>query len=442
MQPASRLAFAGAFAAAIAGVSVTALALGQTGPVVYVARVDAIIHPVSAEYMTRTMDRADEAGATLVVFTLSTPGGLVDSTRSIVSHMLAARTPVAVLVTPAGARAASAGFILTLAADIAAMSPGTHIGAAHPVTSDGQPVDDTMKAKIESDIAAYARTLADGRRRNVELAQEAVVSSRSFTEREALDASPALIDVVAKDVGDLLRQLDGRNIRRFDGTSTAIRTAGAAVVEVEMSTRQRVLSAIAHPNIAFILLSLGMLGLTVELWSPGSVFPGVVGAISLLLAFFSLQLLPVDYTGVLLLALGVLLLLLEIKITSYGLLTAGGVVSLILGAMLLIDAPEPELRLSARFVAPVIIAGVAIAAGLVRLGLAAQRQRPASGAGAMIGAVGETITPLGTDAPGQVRIRGEIWRAISADPIPSGARIVVSALEGLTLVVRHTEVTK
>ena len=406
-------------------------------PAVYVADVNSIIHPVSAEFMIQTIDRADQAGAAIVVFTLTTPGGLVDSTRDIVTRLLAAKTPVAIFVTPPGARAASAGFILTLAADVAAMSPGTHIGAAHPVTGGGEKMDETTSKKAAADLAAYVRTLAAGRRRNVPFAEAAIHESRAFTEQEALGASPPLIDLVATDVADLLRKLHGREVRRFDGTITRLDTAGATVVPIEMSTRQRILSAIANPNIAFMLLSLGILGLTVELWSPGAILPGVVGAVSLLLAFFALQLLPVNYAGLLLIGLGVLMLILEIKVTSYGLLTAGGGVSLVLGAMILMNAPEPELRLSLRFVLPVVVSLVGISAFLVRLAVIAQRQRPVVGISSMIGAFGDAVTPIQPGAHGQVKVRGEIWRAISSEPIAPGSRVVVTHLEGLTLSVRQ-----
>ena len=280
----------------VAGVALAALLLtfraadgaAPTGAI-YAARVDSIIHPVSADYMIETIDRADREGGALVVFTLETPGGLVDSTRAIVTRMLSAKTPVAVFVGPAGARAASAGFIITIAADIAAMAPGTHIGAAHPVSSSGEKVDEVMSKKAAEDIAAYVRTLANGRHRNVDLAQQAVNDSRAFTEQEALAASPPLVDLLANDVADLVQKLDGRPVRRFDGATTTLKTAGATLIPIEMSLRQRVLSTIAHPNIAYLLLSLGMLGITVELWSPGAVAPGVVGALSLLLAFFSMH---------------------------------------------------------------------------------------------------------------------------------------------------------
>lgn len=404
-------------------------------PVVYTAEVDAIIHPISAEFMVQTMDAADAAGAALVVFRLETPGGLVDSTRDIVTRMLAAKTPVAVFVGPAGARAASAGFILTIAADVAAMAPGTHIGAAHPVSGDGQQADETMAEKAAADVAAYARTLAEGRGRNVALAAEAVNDSRAFTEREALDASPPLIDLVVSTVPELLRELDGRTIRRFDGSEVTLATAGATLVPHEMSQRQRILSAIAHPQIAFMLLSLGVLGLMVELWTPGAIFPGVVGVVSLIVAFFALQMLPVNYAGVLLMVLGVILLLLEIAVTSFGMLTVGGVICLVLGGMMLIDAPEPELRLDLWFVLPVVLGFVAVAGFLIRLGIQAHRQKPSTGVAGMIGVLGATLQAIPPGGVGQVRVRGEIWRATSSEEIPAGARVRVSDIDGLTLVV-------
>jgi membrane-bound serine protease (ClpP class) len=408
-------------------------------PVVYTAVVDGIIHPVSADYMIHAMDQADRAGAALVVFTLRTPGGLVDSTRDIVTRMLASKTPVVVFVGPAGARAASAGFILTIAADVAAMAPGTHIGAAHPVSAVGsEKVSETMEKKQTADMAAYARTLAEGRRRNVKLAELAVQESQAFTEREALDASPPLIDVIVPDVPELVRRLHGRAVRRFDNTPVNLATAGASFVSIEMSRRQRVLGAIAHPNIAFLLLSLGILGITIELWSPGAILPGVVGAISLLLAFFALQLLPVNYAGLLLIVLGLLFLALEIKVTSYGLLTAGGLVSLVFGAMILIDAPEPELRLSFRFVLPVVLGFAGIGLFLVRLAVLAQRSAPVSGTAGMIGMFGEALTAIEPGRWGQVRVRGEIWRALSAESIAPGDRVRVSNLDGLTVTVRRT----
>jgi membrane-bound serine protease (ClpP class) len=406
-------------------------------PVVYSADVASIIHPVSAEFMIATMDAADRANAALVVFTLRTPGGLVDSTRDIVTRMLASSTPVAVFVGPAGARAASAGFLLTIAADVAAMAPGTHIGAAHPVSGDGKAMDAVASKKAAQDVAAYTRTLASRRNRNVPFAEQAVNDSRAFTDQEALSASPPLIDVVASDVADLLRKLDGRTIRRFDGTTVTLRTSGARVVPITMTLRQRVLSAIAHPNIAYLLLSLGMLGLTIELWSPGAILPGVVGGVSLLLAFFAVQLLPVNYAGLLLILLGLLLLGLEIKVTSYGLLTAGGAISLIFGSMILVDSPSPELRISLRVVIPVVLAFGGLAVVLVRLGLAAQRQPAVTGVTGMIGQTGRALTAIEPGSTGRVAVRGEIWQARAPEPIAANERIRVDGIEGLTLSVHR-----
>jgi membrane-bound serine protease (ClpP class) len=422
-----------------AGISVgLAVGVRAAAPVVYSADVDTIIHPVSAEYMNATMAEADKAGAALVVFTLRTPGGLVDSTRDIITHMLAARTPVVVFVAPAGARAASAGFLLTIAADVAAMAPGTHIGAAHPVGGNGEKMDETMSKKAAQDVAAYARTLASRRHRNVKLAEEAVNTSRAFTDEEALAASPPLIDLQAADVPDLLRKLDGRTVTRFDGTTTVLKTAGARVVPVEMTFRQRVLSAIAHPNVAYILMSLGMLGLTIELWNPGAVLPGVAGGLCLLLAFFAFQVLPVNYAGVLLILFGLLLLMLEIKVTSYGLLTAGGLASLMLGSMILVDSPQPELQLSLRIVIPVVLALAAIAIFVVRLAVSSQRLPTVTGAAGMIGETARALTPLEPGQPGRVATHGEIWTAIASEPIAAGEHVRVTGLEGLTLTVTKT----
>ena len=405
-------------------------------PVVYSADVDSIIHPVSAEYMIQTMDRADREGATLVVFTLRTPGGLVDSTRQIITHMLAAKTPVAIFIGPSGTRAASAGFLLTIAADVAAMAPGTHIGAAHPVAGSGEKMDETMAKKVTEDLAAYARTLASRRHRNMKLAEQAVSESRAFTDEEALGASPPLIDIVAPDVAELLRKLDGRTVTRFDGTPVVLRTAGARVVAIDMNWRQRLLSAIAHPNVAYILLSLGTLGLTIELWSPGAVLPGVAGGLCLLLAFFAFQILPVNYAGLLLILFGLLLLVLELKITSYGLLTAGGLASLIFGSMILMDSSEPDLQLSLRFVLPIVFGLGGIGIFLTRLAVASQRIRPVTGAAGMIGEVGKALTAIEPGKIGRVATHGETWKAIAEDPIAEGDRVLVTRVDGLTLTVR------
>jgi membrane-bound serine protease (ClpP class) len=323
-----------------------------------------------------------------------------------------------------------------MAAAIAAMAPGTHIGAAHPVAGGGQSMDEETSKKATEDVAAYVRTLASQRHRNTELAEQAVTQSKAFTEEEALKATPPLIDVVATDVTDLLKKIDGRTVTRFDGRTLTLHTSGATVVPIAMTLRQRILSVIAHPNIAYLLMSLGVLGLTVELWSPGAVLPGVVGGLCLLLAFFALQVLPVNYAGVLLMLFGLLLLVLEVKVTSYGLLTLGGVLSLIFGSMMLIDSPAPELQLSLRLVLAVVLGFTAIAAFLVRLAIAAQRTPAVTGIAGMINEAGEALTSIEPGRPGRVSTHGEIWRAVAAEPIAAGDRVRITDVEGLTLTVR------
>ena len=414
-----------------------AAVLAPAAPKVIAVNVDSIVHPVSAAYMIETMDRADRAGAALVVFTLRTPGGLVDSTRDIVTHMLAAKTPIAIFIGPSGARAASAGFLLTIAADVAAMAPGTHIGAAHPVAGNGEPMDQTMAKKVAEDVAAYARTLANRRHRNVVLAEQAVTDSRAFTEEEALTASPPLIDLVAVDVPELLRKLDGRSVTSFDGTAVVLRTAGARVVPINMNWRQRLLSAVAHPNVAFILLSLGTLGLTIELWSPGAVLPGVAGGLCLLLAFFALQILPVNYAGLALILFGLSLLVVEVKVAS-GVLTVGGLSSLVAGSMILTDSAAPELQVSLPLVLPIVFGVGGIAVFLGRLGMTSRRRRPVMGAAAMIGQTGRALTAIEPGGTGRVTTHGEIWKAVATEPIAEGDSVAVTHVDGLTLTVRKT----
>jgi membrane-bound serine protease (ClpP class) len=293
-----------------------------------------------------------------------------------------------------------------------------------------------MAKKAVEDLAAYARTLASRRHRNATLAASAVVESRAFTEEEALGASPPLIDLVTADVPDLLKKLHGRTVTRFDGSTLVLSTDSARVVPVTMSLRQQVLSAIAHPNVAYLLLSLGTLGLTIELWSPGAVLPGVAGGLCLLLAFFALQMLPVNFAGLLLILFGLLLLGLEIKVTSYGLLTVGGLASLVFGSMILMDSPIPELQLSLRVVLPVVLGFAGIAVFLVRLGVASQQRPAVTGVAGMIGEAGQAMTDIGPDSAGRVRTHGEIWQATSEESIAEGTRVRVTRVDGLRLSVR------
>jgi membrane-bound serine protease (ClpP class) len=400
---------------------------------VYTAEIDGIIHPVVAEYVSETIRRADAAGAALIVFTLRTPGGLVDSTRDINNAIIRARTPVAVFVGPSGNRAASAGFLITIAADIAAMAPGTHIGAAHPVAGNGEKVDDTMAKKMASDVAAYGRTLATQRKRNVTLVEQAVTESRSFTEQEALGAAPPLIDLIANDVPDLVRKVDGRSVTRFDGRTETLHTAGAATTFVPMTWPQRVLSGVAHPQVAYLLLTLGTLGLTIELWSPGAILPGIAGGICLLLAFFAFQVLPVSYAGVLLILFGLALLVLEVKVASFGLLAVGGIVSLLFGSMMLIDSPLPELQVGLRLIIPVTLGVACVLLFLVRLAVQSQRTPPVTGPSGMVGELAQVLTPIEPGRPGSVRAHGEIWSATSEDPIDVGRKVRITGMSGLVL---------
>lgn len=408
----------------------------DTAPLVVVAEYDGIVHPVTVEYFEQAIARAEQGRAAAVLVILRTPGGLLDSTRTITSRMIASRVPVVIFVAPSGSRAASAGFLITLAADVAVMAPGTSIGAAHPVSGDGAPVNETVAKKAASDTAAYARTLAEKRGRNVALAEQAVIESRAFTDAEALGATPPLIDLVARDVDDLLRQLDGREVRRFDGTTVVVHTAGARVERIDMSWRQRLLSGIAHPQIAYILFSLGTLGLTIELWSPGAVLPGVVGGVCLLLAFFAFQILPVNYAGLLLILFGIVLLVLEVKVASYGVLAVGGLVSLVLGAVFLFDTSLPELRVSLSFVLPVVAGIAAIVFTLVGLVIRAQRLRSVTGTTGMLGETGRVLEAIEARQPGRVLVHGEIWRATAGTAIAAGAIVEVVDVEGLTVRVR------
>jgi membrane-bound serine protease (ClpP class) len=406
-------------------------------PSVIVAELDGIIHPIAAEYIEEVIAEADASRADAVVLVLRTPGGLLESTRAIVSRMITSRAPVVVFVGPSGSRAASAGFVIALAADVAVMAPGTHIGAAHPVSGSGQAMDDATAQKAAEDAAAYVRTLAIARHRNVTLAADAVMKSRAFTDVEALEATPPLIDFVARDVDELLRQLDGRPVRRFDGRVSVARTAGASLRRIDMTRRQRFLSAIAHPQVAYLLMTLGVLGLTVELWSPGAILPGVAGGLCLLLAFFALQILPVSTTGVLLILFGVGLLILELKIPSFGALGIGGTVSLLIGSVMMTRA-IPGLGVSLRVVIPTALGMAAIVLFLGRLALQAQRQPPSTGADALLGQQGRARTPLGPDSPGYIDLRGEIWSAVCSTSVAAGEPVTVTAINGLTLVVEPT----
>lgn len=396
-----------------------------------VVDLDGIVQPISARHVVSAIDAADASGAPLLVLRLDTPGGLDASMRQIIDKMLNCRTPVAVFVGPSGARAASAGFVITIASDVAAMAPGTNIGAAHPVAGIGQ-MDEVMSRKVANDAAAYIRSKAERRGRNVEMAEKAVLESRSFTEREALDLK--LIDLVAKDAGELVRLLEGREVTRFDGSRVTLRLSGHALTAVRMDWRQGILSAIASPQTLFLLLLGALAGLGGEISHPGAIFPGVIGALCLVLFLFASQVIPVNWAGVLLVVFAVFLFAAEVKVVSHGLLTVGGITAMILGAMMLVDAPAPEMQVPLRILLP---AAAVMAAGtilLVRLVVAARRRRPVTGSEGLIGRGAVAETDLRPD--GWVLVMGERWRGVADGEVASGETVTVVGVDGLTLQVR------
>lgn len=396
-----------------------------------VVELDGIVQAVSAAHVVSVIEAADAAHAPLVVIRLDTPGGLDTSMRQIVDAMLNCRTPVAAFVGPSGARAASAGFIITLAADVAAMAPGTNIGAAHPVSSLGT-MDEVMAKKVTSDAAAYIRSKAERRGRNVEMAEKAVVESRSFTEKEALDLR--LVDLVVGDVADLVQKLDGRAVKRFDGSVVTLHLSGQALVVAKMDWRKQVLSAIANPSILLFLLLGALAGIGAEISHPGGLWPGILGVLCLILFLFASQIIPVNGAGLLLIILAVGLFAAEVKVASYGLLTVSGLVAMILGAMMLVDAPIPEMRLSLSTLLPAAL-GMALGTfTLVSLALAAQRQKPTTGVEGMVGEPG--LVEVALEPEGWVTVRGERWRAQSEAYLPRGSKVTVEAVEGLSLKVR------
>jgi membrane-bound serine protease (ClpP class) len=396
--------------------------------------VDQMIHPVSEEFIARGLDEAARQHDDAVILEMSTPGGLLDSTRDIVAKIMASRVPVIVYVAPAGSRAASAGFFILESADIAAMAPGTNTGAAHPVLM-GEKVDDIMKAKMENDAAAFMRSIATRRGRNVAVAESGVRESKSFTEQEALNLK--LIDVIAADVPSLLRAVNGRVIRRYDGTTVTLRTAGDAVTDYDMTLKQKVLAALMDPNIAFLLLVIGALSIFAEFQHPGAVIPGVTGTIAVLLALFALNLLPTRFAALALLLAAFALFALEAKYSTHGVLGIGGVICMVLGGLFLVDGPIPEMRVHISTALAVSIPIGLIAIFLTTIVLRARRHRVTTGREGMIGEIGVARTAVADD--GKVFVHGELWNATARAAIPEGARVRVAEVKGLHLIVEPAE---
>jgi len=390
---------------------------------------DGAIPPVTARLLTAAIERAQAERAQALIVRLNTPGGLERSMRSMAQAILNAEIPVIVYVAPTGARAASAGVFITMAAHVAAMAPATNIGAAHPVTIGGGDTGKEMGKKIENDAAAFARSLAAERGRNVDWAEKAVRASVSVTEREAVKLK--VVDLVAESVPDLLAKIDGRTVKTARGPVT-LATRDALVKPIEVRFRDRFLALITDPNVAYILMMVGMLGIFFELQNPGVVLPGVIGGISLILAFFAFQSLPINWAGVLLILFGVALLIAEIKVVSHGVLTAGGVVAMVLGSFMLYEAPEVGFRVSWTVILPTVGATAGLVVWAVSAGVRAMMKSPVTGASGMIGRVVVARSALGPE--GQVQVDGEIWRAVSeGEAIPAGEKVRVTAVDGLTL---------
>jgi membrane-bound serine protease (ClpP class) len=402
---------------------------------VVVLTVDDTIQPASLRYLRRGLETADRSGATLTVIELNTPGGLLTSLRQMTTAITSADRPVAVYVTPTGGQAASAGFFLLMAADVAAMAPGTNTGAAHPVGDQGAELPKTISDKVTNDAAALIRSLATQRGRPAEWAEKAVLESLSYTEREALEKK--LIDLVAADRGELLAALDGREVIRFDGTKLTLALTAPEVVRVAPSTSDKLLSVIAHPNIAYLLLLLGMLGIYFELSHPGAILPGVLGGISLLLALFALSVLPVNYAGILLIILAVVFFIAEVKVTSYGLLALAGLVSFILGSLMLIDSPFPALRVSLSVILPSAVVAAAVIIFLLARVLRSHRAQPVTGGEGIIGEIGEATADL--DPKGKVFVHGEYWDAHAAGPIKAGSAVRIVKVQGRQLEVEAAD---
>jgi len=408
----------------------------EKNPVFNVITVDGVITSPTAKYISKSIEQAKTDNAEGLIILLDTPGGMDTAMRDIAKSILNAPLPVIVFVYPSGARAASAGVIITEAAHIAAMAPGTNIGAAHPVSiglggSNGEK-DKTMSAKLENDAAAYARSIAKTRGRSEEWVEKAVRKSESITAEEALKLN--VIDYVASDIEKLLAAIDQKEVN-VAGGKKKLNTKNAVTNAQKIGTRQGILSAISDPNISYILLLVGLAGLYFELSTPGAILPGVIGGISLLLAFFGLSTLPVNYTGILLIVFGVILFIAEIKVMSHGMLTVGGVIALILGSLLLFDSPEPALRLSFQVLIPAVLVASGFFIVVIMLAVKAQLRKHFTGAEAMVGSEAEVMKDI--DNEGEVFVMGEYWKATSENPIKKGTKVKILKVDGLKLKVEE-----
>jgi len=398
---------------------------------VYIIQMSGPISPPVADFLKKGISRASDERVSCIIIELDTPGGLAESMREIVMAIFASKIPVVIYVAPSGARAASAGVMITMAADIAAMAPGTNIGAAHPVGAGGKEIGGAMSEKVTNDMVANARSIAQRRGRNADWVEKAVRKSVSVTETEALKAN--VIDIVAKDIDDLIRQINGRKIQE----KGVLRLDNPKRIELKEDLRTKILKTISNPNIAYILMMIGLAGLYFELSHPGAVLPGVVGGISIILAFFAFQTIPVNYAGFLLIVLALVFFIMEMKITSYGLLSIAGITSLLLGSLMLFENSGTGMRLSWEVLVPtlVLISGFfVVVSGLV---FKSHLSKPRTGARGLIGEIGVVREALMPE--GKVFVHGELWRAISNDPIQTGARVRVIRIVNLVLEVEPVE---
>lgn len=401
-------------------------------PRVVLIHLDDTIQPISADYMARGLDTAAAQHANAVLIEINTPGGLLDSTRQMVGKLIASPVPVIVYVAPSGSRAGSAGFFLLEAADVAAMAPGSNAGASHPV-AEGVKLDDTMKQKLENDTAAFLRSYVSRRGRNVTAAEDAVRLSKSYSDREAQQLN--LIDLIAPDDVSLLNAIDGRTITRFDGSKATLHTRNAQLVPIDPTLREQILDRLTDPNLAVLVLMVGGLLIYVEFNTPGTIIPGALGTILVLLALFALNLLPVRYTAVMLLAAAFVLLILEAKFASHGILAAAGIISLVIGSLTLVDGPIPELRVHLATALSTGLAFGAITVVLLRLAVRARKSKVRVGGDAMVGLIAVVTQPLSPN--GQVMVNGELWQAESATPAAKGEQVRVRGLRDLTLLVER-----
>jgi membrane-bound serine protease (ClpP class) len=404
------------------------MAVGST---VFIIEVADAISPGTTAFINSGIDKAEQSGAECVIIKLDTPGGLAESMRMIVQRILNSKIPVVVYVSPRGARAASAGVMITMAADIAAMAPGTNIGAAHPVGAGGKDIEGKMNEKVINDMVAQAKSVAESRGRNVKWVEDAIRESVSVTETEALKEN--IIDVVAKDTDDLIRQINGRELK----DKGILKLDDADKVVFEESLRSKILRTISNPNIAYILMMIGLAGLYFELSHPGAIFPGVIGGICLILAFFAMQTLPVNYAGILLIVLAIIFFIMEMKIASYGLLSIAGVISLLLGSLMLFEGTAPDMKLSWGVLLPTLltISGFfVVVAGLV---FKVHKSKPTTGSRGLIGEIGVVKQALAPE--GKVFVHGELWNAKSKEPLEENTRVRVVNVDRLMLEVEPVE---